>query len=215
MNQTLGQYFAELRRAVVPFPRVTREMVEATGDTELSCELVHRRWRTSRKARKVARNTRDEWSAYFLRKQQARCGLSMDKVAERAGCDTVTVSKIERDRSVKAATVCQVMERGLGFAPDSPETRRALVLLTARSVGGKMEMGDLQKEIASVQNRQSFNQFLERVVPILATIPAKDYNAVLEAPSNPATVKTLGTFNKLAATTEKSKLHVMSKIEPS
>lgn len=211
MNQTLGQYLASLREAAVPFPLLSREQVEAMVDTEILCELVRRRWGTPRKARKVARHNRDEWNTYFLKQQQERRGLSMDKVAERADVDTVTVFKIEKDRGVTAGMLRQVMERGLGLAPDGSEIRRALALLTARSAGGKIAAADLQKEIASVEHSQSFNRFLERAVPVLATISPKDYDAVLEALGNPALVETLAALNDLATKTGVPKLRVVQR----
>lgn len=197
MRWTLGQYFAELRNFAVPYPPIARETIEVLTDDALLAELVRRRWGTPRKARKIVRGTREEWNVYFLRQQQERRGLSMDKVAERAGVDTVTMFEIECDKGVRASTVRQVMEKGLGFAPGSAETRRALALLTAKSAGGKVVAADLQKEIASVENRRTFNQFLERAVPVLATIPAKHYEAVLQALGNPATVEAPASLNKV------------------
>jgi hypothetical protein len=77
--------------------------------------------------------------------------------------------------------------------------RRALALLTARSAGGKVAASALQADIDAVENRQTFNQFLERAVPLLAGIPRSEYESVLEALSNPATVGSLAALNKLAA----------------
>ena len=110
MTQTLGQYFFGLRESIVPFSPLARETVEAmTDETLLPENWCVRHWGMPGKARKVAWNARGEWNAYFLRQQHERRGLSMDKVAERAGVDTVTVWKIENDKGVKTATVRPVL----------------------------------------------------------------------------------------------------------
>ena len=60
-----------------------------------------------------------------------------------------------------------------------------------------------------MESRQTFNQFLERAVPVLAGIPASEYDAVLEALANPATVESLAALNKLAAAGKRQRLKVL------
>ncbi len=82
---------------------------------------------------------------------------------------------------------------------------------TARSGAGKIKATALENDIAEVESLQTFNQFLERAVPVLATIPTSVYDAVLEALGNPATVESLAALNKLATARKKSRLRVLPK----
>ncbi len=210
MTQTLGQYFRELRTSARRYPLLDRAAVEALGD-KLGGELARRFWGMPTGARRGGKSSHEAWVTHFLRQQAAQRCPTLGDVAKRAGLDTAAVWKIEHDKGVRGDTVRRALVDGLGFAPDSAEVRRALALLTARSGAGKVAVTALQTEIADVESRQTFNQFLERAVPVLAGIPASEYDAVLEALGNPATVESLAALNRLAAAGKAPRLRVVSK----
>jgi hypothetical protein len=197
--QTLGQYFRELRDGARRYPLLDRAAVEAMSDDQIGTELARRHWGMPSAARQGRRSSREAWVRHFLQQQQTQRGPTLLDIATRAKLDEAAVWKIEHDKGVRGTTVRAAIVDGLGFAPDGPEVRRALALLTARSAGGKVAASALQADIDAVENRQTFNQFLERAVPLLAGIPRSEYESVLEALSNPATVGSLAALNKLAA----------------
>lgn len=211
MTQTLGQFFRELRTSARRYPTLDRAALEAMSDVEIGTELARRFWGMPSGARQGKRSTREAWITHFMRQQAAQRCPTLGDVAQRAKLDTAAVWKIEHDKGVRGDTVRRALVDGLGFAPDSAEVRRALALLTARSGAGKIKAATLEKDISEVENRQSFNQFLERAVPVLATIPASEYDAVLEALGNPAVVESLASLNKLAAAGKKPRLRVLRK----
>ena len=150
---------------------------------------------------------------HFLARQSAqRCPTKQD-IADRAGVDLKVIWNLEANRSVSAAAVLGALTKGLGYAPDSPQVHQALALLTARNAGGKVSAAPLAPTIAQAQMQAAFCEFLDRAVPVLATISVTHYDAVLEALGNPATVESLGALNKLAATStsQKPRLRVVSK----
>lgn len=210
MTQTLGQYFKELRTSARRYPLLDRAAVEAMGE-KLGGELARRFWGMPSGARRGGKSSYEAWVNHFMQQQAAQRCPTLTDVAKRAKLDTAAVWKIEHDKGVRGDTVRRALVDGLGFAPDSAEVRRALALLTARSGAGKIAVVSLQTEIADVEARQTFNQFLERAVPVLAGIPASEYDAVLEALSNLATVESLSALNKLAVAGKRPKLQVVSK----
>ena len=119
-------------------------------------------------------------------------------MATRARLDKAAVWKIEHDKPVRAATVWAALVEGLGFKGDSAEVRQALALWTGTKTTVKVD-AKLRQSIADVQHSAAFNQFLERLVAVAATIPASEYEAVLEALNNPAVIESFASLNKLAA----------------
>lgn len=207
MSQTLGQYFKDLRVNTRRFPVLDRAAVEAMGD-KLGGELARRFWGMPRRSGKA---TTEEWVNHFLKQQAAQRSPTLRDVAGRANLDAAAVWKIEHDKPVRAETVRAALVEGLGYKGDSAEVRQALALWTGTKTQIKVD-ASLKQSIADVQHSATFNQFLNRLVPVAATIPASEYEAVLEALSNPATVESLAALNRLAATgaeAKKPKLRVV------
>jgi transcriptional regulator with XRE-family HTH domain len=208
--QILGQYFRELRDGARRYPLLDRAAVEAMSDDQIGTELARRHWGMPSAARQGKRSTREAWVRHFLKKQLTQRGPTLRDIATRAKLDEAAVWKIEHDRGVRGTTVRKAIVGGLGFAADGPGVRRALALLTARSADGKVSATDLQADIDDVESGSNFNEFLTRIVPVLAGISPSLYDAVTEALSNPATVESLPALNRLAeAGQQQPRLRVM------
>ena len=67
-------------------------------------------------------------------------------------------------------------------------------------------MASVQADLSQGQMQASFREFLDRAVPVLATIPAAQYDAVLEALGNPAVIESFASLNKLAAVSKSPRL---------
>jgi hypothetical protein len=208
-HQTLGQYFKELRLSARRYPLMDRAAVEAMNDEALQALLAKRRWGKpsySRRANAVA--SREAWIRYFLKVQQTQKPLGLAEIGRRSNLDTAAVWKIEHDRPILGETLRAALVEGMGLREDSAEVRRALALWTEARSGAKVG-ASLSGEIADVQQTASFNQFLQRAVPVLATLSARDYDAVLEALANPAVVEALPALNAVASAGKKPKLAVV------
>lgn len=210
---TLGQYFRRLRQERKPWADLDRATLERMTREELRAEAGKRRWGAPGGG---YRGTAAEaaWVRHFLKRQTEQRPVTLQWVADRAGLDKGAIWKIEHDRPVLGETLRGALVDGLGLGPGSDEVRHALALWTVAASGGKMgpEAGKtsrLAQEIGAVQQSDSFNQFLQRAIPMLAGLAATEYDDVLAALSNPAVVAALPALNGVAAAKREPKLRVI------